>query len=40
MTSPAPGRIEMITGRMFSGKSEELIRRLTRVRIARQRVAC
>jgi thymidine kinase len=30
----------MITGPMFSGKSEELIRRLTRARIARQRVAC
>ena len=25
---------------MFSGKSEELIRRLKRARIARQRVAC
>jgi len=35
-----PGRIEMITGPMFSGKSEELIRRLKRARIARQRVAC
>lgn len=30
----------MITGPMFSGKSEELIRRLKRARIARQRVAC
>ena len=40
MTSPAPGRIEVITGPMFSGKSEELIRRLKRARIARQRVAC
>lgn len=40
MTSVAPGRIEMITGPMFSGKSEELIRRLKRARIARQRVAC
>src|ERR1700736_4321189 len=38
--SPTPGRIEMITGPMFSGKSEELIRRLKRARIARQRVAC
>ena len=28
----------MIAGSMFSGKSEELIRRLTRARIARQRV--
>jgi thymidine kinase len=34
-----PGRIEVITGPMFSGKSEELIRRLKRARIARQRVA-
>src|ERR1700709_955150 len=40
MTNPAPGRIEVITGPMFSGKSEELIRRLKRARIARQRVAC
>jgi thymidine kinase len=40
MNSPAPGRIEVITGPMFSGKSEELIRRLKRARIARQRVAC
>jgi thymidine kinase len=43
--SPVPGRIEagrieVITGPMFSGKSEELIRRLKRARIARQRVAC
>src|SRR5258708_2080032 len=37
---PTPGRIEIITGPMFSGKSEELIRRLKRARIARQRVAC
>jgi len=36
----SPGRIEVITGPMFSGKSEELIRRLKRARIARQRVAC
>jgi thymidine kinase len=34
------GRIEIITGPMFSGKSEELIRRLKRARIAKQRVAC
>jgi thymidine kinase len=40
MTIPIPGRIEVITGPMFSGKSEELIRRLKRARIARQRVAC
>lgn len=32
------GWIEVITGGMFSGKSEELIRRLRRARIARQRV--
>ena len=37
---PTPGRIEFVTGPMFSGKSEELIRRLKRARIARQRVAC
>lgn len=35
-----PGRIEVITGPMFSGKSEELIRRLKRAKIAKQRVAC
>ena len=40
MTHPIPGRIEVIVGPMFSGKSEELIRRLKRARIARQRVAC
>jgi thymidine kinase len=38
--SAAPGVLEVITGPMFSGKSEELIRRLKRARIARQRVAC
>ncbi len=32
------GRIEVITGCMFSGKSEELIRRLKRAKIARQKV--
>ena len=32
------GWIEVITGSMFSGKSEELIRRLRRVEIARQKV--
>jgi thymidine kinase len=37
---PTPGRLELITGPMFSGKSEELIRRLKRARIARRRVAC
>jgi thymidine kinase len=40
MTPTLPGRIEVISGPMFSGKSEELIRRLRRARIARQRVAC
>jgi thymidine kinase len=34
------GRLEVVTGPMFSGKSEELIRRLKRARIARQRVVC
>lgn len=33
------GWIEIICGSMFSGKTEELIRRLRRARIARQRVA-
>jgi thymidine kinase len=32
------GQIEVITGGMFSGKSEELVRRLRRALIARQRV--
>jgi thymidine kinase len=43
MAEPAaahPGRIEVITGPMFSGKSEELIRRLKRAQIAKRRVAC
>jgi thymidine kinase len=35
---PQQGWIEVITGSMFSGKSEELIRRLRRAQIARQRV--
>jgi len=35
-----PGRMEVITGPMFSGKSEELIRRLKRAQIAKRRVAC
>jgi len=38
--TPIPGVLEVVTGPMFSGKSEELIRRLKRARIARQRVAC
>lgn len=32
------GQIEVICGSMFSGKTEELIRRLTRARLARQQV--
>lgn len=34
----ASGRLEVITGCMFSGKTEELIRRLERVRIARKEI--
>ena len=40
MIPSSPGALEVITGPMFSGKSEELIRRLKRARIARQRVIC
>ena len=36
--SPASGWIEVICGSMYSGKTEELIRRLRRAQIARQRV--
>jgi thymidine kinase len=38
--NPLQGRgwIEVVVGSMFSGKTEELIRRLNRARIARQRV--
>src|SRR5216110_2563721 len=36
--SPSHGWIEVITGSMFSGKSEELIRRLRRAQIAKQKV--
>ena len=35
---PREGRIETICGGMFSGKTEELIRRIKRARIARQEV--
>jgi len=35
---PDTGWIEVISGSMFSGKSEELIRRLRRAQIARQKV--
>ncbi len=36
--APASGWIEVICGSMYSGKTEELIRRLRRAQIARQRV--
>jgi len=36
--NPASGWIEVIVGSMYSGKTEELIRRLRRAQIARQRV--
>ena len=40
-TQKIQGRLEVICGPMFSGKSEELIRRLRRAMIAKQRViAC
>jgi thymidine kinase len=35
---PSTGSIEVITGSMFSGKTDELIRRLRRARIARQAI--
>ena len=38
MNEKSTGHIEVITGGMFSGKSEELVRRLRRAVIARQRV--
>src|SRR5881392_3061929 len=37
-TRQTAGWIEVIAGSMFSGKSEELIRRLRRAKIARQKV--
>lgn len=37
-TVQSKGHIELICGSMFSGKSEELIRRVKRAQIARQRV--
>jgi len=37
-SSEGKGWIEVITGSMFSGKTEELIRRLKRARIAQQKV--
>jgi len=38
MTSHIPGSVEVICGSMFSGKTDELIRRLRRATIARQHV--
>src|SRR5438067_13891228 len=38
LDGPRGGWIEIIAGGMFSGKSEELIRRLRRALLARQRV--
>jgi len=35
---PRKGWVEVICGSMFSGKTEELIRRLTRAKIAKQKV--
>ena len=37
-TVPRRGRIEVVCGSMFSGKTEELIRRLRRAEFAKQRV--
>ena len=39
LTPTGTGWIEVVTGCMFSGKTEELIRRLVRARYARQEVA-
>ena len=36
--SHRPGRIEVVCGSMFSGKTEELIRRLKRAKFSNQRV--
>ncbi|MBC7224643.1 MAG: thymidine kinase, partial [Anaerolineae bacterium] len=38
MRDPSNGRVEVICGSMFSGKTEELIRRVRRAQIARQKV--
>ncbi|HLA77099.1 MAG TPA: thymidine kinase [Vicinamibacteria bacterium] len=38
LQQPGTGWVEVVTGSMFSGKSEELIRRIRRVQIARQKV--
>jgi len=37
-TTTKPGWIEVVCGSMFSGKSEELIRRVRRAKIAKQKV--
>ena len=38
MQDSMSGRLEVIAGGMFSGKSEELVRRLRRALIARQKI--
>jgi thymidine kinase len=38
-TNPMTGSLEVIVGSMFSGKTEELIRRMRRAQIANQKVA-
>src|SRR5436305_12792341 len=38
MFVPRAGCIEVVCGSMFSGKTEELLRRIKRARLARQRV--
>jgi len=38
MFGPRAGCIEVVCGSMFSGKTEELLRRIKRARLARQRV--
>ncbi len=37
-TAPKKGRLEVVCGSMFSGKSEELIRRLKRAKIAKKEI--
>ncbi|MGH2626107.1 MAG: thymidine kinase, partial [Anaerolineales bacterium] len=38
MAMSPEGSVEVITGSMFSGKTDELIRRLRRAKIARQKI--
>lgn len=38
-SAKSPGWIEVICGSMFSGKTEELIRRLKRAQFANQKIA-